>query len=136
VLLERDHQVAPMSTPPVELLDGPRQHAGLRAVDDLRRWLTLTIVDIARIAWLSESTIYWWRQHPTSVVRPSKVDRLLALHALVGGMVAEFGEDDTRRWFRFGNPSPLDQLRNDPAGLAAVEDVGYGILLDRARARR
>jgi len=112
------------------------EHAGLRAVEDLRRWLTLTIADIARIAWLSESTIYWWMQHPISTVRPAKVDRLLGIHALASGLVDELGEDGTRRWFRFGNPSPLHRLRHDPAGLAAVEDAGYRLLLDRASARR
>jgi len=114
---------------------GRKLHAGLRAVDDLRQWLTLTIADVARLADLSESTIYWWAEHPTSIPRPAKVDRLLALQAVAGGLVDELGEVGTRRWFRSGNPSPLDRLRNDPAVLPVVEEAAYDLLLQRANAR-
>jgi hypothetical protein len=120
---------------PVELLDGPRTHPGLRAVNDLQRWLTLSIADVARLTGVAESTIYWWKKNPTSTVRPAKVDRLLGLHALAGGLVHDLGEDDARRWFRFGNPSLLEQLRQDPGSLPAVERTGYDLLLERARMR-
>lgn len=118
---------------PVELLDGPRTHPGLRAVADLQRWLTLTIAEIAKLTGVAESTVYWWKHHPTSVVRPAKVDRLLGLHALAGGLVDGLGEDGARRWFRSGAPTPLSQLRDDPAALPVVEQAGYRLLLERAQ---
>jgi hypothetical protein len=110
-------------------------HPGLRAVDDLRRWLTLTIADIAQITGLSESTIYWWAEHPTSIPRPAKIDRLLGLHALVGAMIDDLGQTITTQWFRSGQPSRLDRLRSDRQTLAAVEKDGYGLLMRRARKR-
>lgn len=114
---------------------GRALHPGLRAVDDLRRWLTLTIADIAQITGVSESTIYWWAEHPTSIPRPAKIDRLLGLQALVGGMLDDLGQTITDRWFRSGQPSRLDRLRNDPEALAAIEKEGYDLLMHRARKR-
>jgi hypothetical protein len=110
-------------------------HAGLRAVDDLRRWLTLNVADIARIAGLSESTVYWWAEHPTSVPRPAKLDRLLGLQALAWGLVDDLGQAEARQWFRTGRPSPLDRLRRDPGALPAVEDQGYKLLQQLANNR-
>jgi hypothetical protein len=114
---------------------GRALHPGLRAVDDLRRWLTLTIADIARITGVSESTIYWWAEHPTSIPRPAKIDRLLGLRALVGGMIDDLGQTITDRWFRSGQQSRLERLRSDPEALATVEAEGYGLLMRRARKR-
>jgi hypothetical protein len=114
---------------------GRALHPGLRAVDDLRRWLTLTIADVARITGMSESTIYWWADHPTSIPRPAKIHRLLGLQALVGGMLDDLGQTITDRWFRSGQPSRLDRLRSDPGALAAVEKEGYDLLMRRARKR-
>jgi hypothetical protein len=114
---------------------GRALHPGLRAVDDLRRWLTLTIADIARIAGVSESTIYWWADHPTSIPRPAKIHRLLGLQALVGAMIDDLGQTITDRWFRSAHPSRLDRLRSDPKALAAVEKEGYDLLMHRARKR-
>jgi hypothetical protein len=103
-------------------------HAGLRAVDDLRRWLSLSVAEIVRIAGLSESTVYWWAEHPASTPRPAKIDRLLGLQALAWGLVEDLGEPMTRRWFRAGSPSPLDLLRRDPGALPVVEERGYRLL--------
>lgn len=114
---------------------GRALHPGLRAVDDLRRWLTLTIADVAQITGLSESTIYWWADHPTSIPRPAKLHRLLGLQALVGGMLDDLGQTITDRWFRSGHPSRLDRLRSDPEALQAVETEGYDLLMRRARKR-
>jgi hypothetical protein len=114
---------------------GRALHPGLRAVDDLRRWLTLTIADIARITRISESTIYWWAEHPTSIPRPAKIDRLLGLQAFVGGMIDDLGQTITTQWFRSGQPSRLDRLRSDRQALAAVEKEGYDLLMRRARKR-
>jgi hypothetical protein len=114
---------------------GRDRHAGLRAVDDLRRWLTLNVADIARIAGLSESTVYWWAEHPTSVPRPAKLDRLLGLQALVWGLVEDLSPAEARQWFRSGRPSPLDRLRRDPGALPAVEDEGYKLLQQLASNR-
>jgi hypothetical protein len=114
---------------------GRTLHPGLRAVDDLRRWLTLTIADVARITGLSESTIYWWAEHPTSIPRPAKIDRLLGLQALVGGMVDDLGQTITDRWFRSGQQSRLERLRGDPEALAPIESEGYDLLMHRARKR-
>jgi hypothetical protein len=107
---------------------GRELHAGLRAVDDLRRWLSLTVADVAGIAGLSESTIYWWAEHPTSIPRPAKIDRLLGLQALAWGLVEDLGEPEARRWFRSGRPSPLDRLRRDPRALPVIEEKGYELL--------
>jgi hypothetical protein len=114
---------------------GSALHPGLRAVDDLRRWLTLTIADIARITGISESTIYWWAEHPTSIPRPAKINRLLGLQALVGGLIDDLGQTITTQWFRSGQPSQLDRLRSDPEALAAIEKDGYDLLMRRARKR-
>jgi hypothetical protein len=114
---------------------GRALHPGLRAVDDLRRWLTLTVADVARIAGVSESAIYWWAEHPTSIPRPAKIDRLLGLQALVGGMVDDLGQTITDRWFRSGQQSRLERLRSDPESLAAIENEGYDLLMHRARRR-
>jgi hypothetical protein len=114
---------------------GRTLHPGLRAVDDLRRWLTLTIADIARITGISESTIYWWAEHPTSIPRPAKIDQLLGLQALVGGMIDDLGQTITAQWFRSGQPSRLDRLRSDPEALTAIEKEGYDLLMHRARKR-
>jgi hypothetical protein len=110
-------------------------HAGLRAVDDLRRWLSLSVAEVARIAGLSESTIYWWAEHPTSTPRPAKIDRLLGLQALAWGLVEDLGEPMTRQWFRAGRPSPLDRLRRDPGALPVVEEQGYKLLQRLANKR-
>jgi hypothetical protein len=114
---------------------GRALHPGLRAVDDLRRWLTLTIADVARITGVSESAIYWWAEHPTSIPRPAKIDRLLGLQALVGGMIDDLGPTITDRWFRSGQQSRLERLRSDPKALAAIENEGYDLLMHRARKR-
>jgi hypothetical protein len=114
---------------------GRALHPGLRAVGDLRRWLTLTIADIARITGVSESAIYWWAEHPTSIPRPAKIDRLLGLQALVGAMMDDLGQTITTQWFRSGQPSRLDRLRSDRQALATVEKDGYDLLMHRARKR-
>ena len=114
---------------------GRDRHAGLRAIDDLRRWLSLNVADIARIADLSESTVYWWAEHPTSIPRPAKIDRLLGLQALAWGLVEDLGEAMTRQWFRVGHPSPLDRLRRDPGALPVVEEQGYKLLQRLANKR-
>lgn len=114
---------------------GSDQHAGLRAVDNLRRWLNLTVAGIAHLADLSESTIYWWAEHPASVPRPAKIDRLLGLEALIAGLVEELGMAAAARWFRRGNPGPLTRLREDPSSFVDVEEAVYGFLMERARAR-
>jgi hypothetical protein len=114
---------------------GRHLHAGLRAVDDLRRWMSLSVADIARIAGLSESTVYWWAEHPTSIPRPAKIDRLLGLQALAWGLVEDLGEAMTRQWFRAGRPSPLDRLRRDPGALPVVEEQGYKLLQRLANKR-
>jgi hypothetical protein len=116
------------------------KHAGLRAVSNLRAWLHLTVADVAALTGIAPSTVYWWANHPGSMVRPATVDRLLALEALASGLVDELGEEGARRWFRFGSPSRLDRLRsdpvrNDPLGLAVIEAEGYDFLLGRARQR-
>jgi hypothetical protein len=110
-------------------------HAGLRAVDDLRRWLSLSVAEVARIAGPSESTIYWWAEHPTSTPRPAKIDRLLGLQALAWGLIEDLGEPMTRQWFRAGRPSPLDRLRHDPEALPVVEEQGYKLLQRLANKR-
>ena len=114
---------------------GRALHPGLRAVDDLRRWLTLTIADVARITGISESTIYWWAEHPTSIPRPAKINRLLGLQALVGGMIDDLGQTITDRWFRSGQQSRLKRLRSDSEALVAIEKEGYDLLMHRARRR-
>jgi len=114
---------------------GRELHAGLRAIDDLRRWLSLSVADIARISGLSESTVYWWAEHPTSTPRPAKINRLLGLQALVWGLTDELGEAMARQWFRAGRPSPLARLRRDPAALPAVEEKGYRLLTRLANKR-
>jgi len=114
---------------------GRELHPGLRAVDDLRRWLTLSIADVARISGLSESTIYWWAEHPTSIPRPAKIDRLLGLQVLVGGLIDDLGQTITDRWFRSGQPSRLERLRSDSRAMAAIEEEGYDLLMHRARRR-
>jgi len=114
---------------------GRELHAGLRAVDDLRRWLSLSVAEVAHIAGLSESTIYWWAEHPTSNPRPAKIDRLLGLQALAWGLVEDLGEPMTRQWFRAGRPSPLDRLRRDPEALPVVEEQGYKLLQRLANKR-
>jgi hypothetical protein len=114
---------------------GRELHAGLRAIDDLRRWLSVSVTEVARITGLSESTIYWWAAHPTSIPRPAKVDQLLGLQALVWGLVDDLGEAGTRTWFRAGRPSPLDRLRGDPGTLPIVEEEGYKLLMRRANER-
>jgi hypothetical protein len=117
------------------IVAGRDLHAGLRAVDDLRRWLSLSVAEVARIAGLSESTVYWWAEHPTSTPRPAKIDRLLGLQALAWGLVEDLGEPMTRRWFRAGRPSPLDLLRRDPEALPVVEEQGYRLLQRLANKR-
>jgi len=120
---------------PVELLNGTRGHAGLRAVNHLRAWLHLTVADVANLTGIAPSTVYWWTDHPSSVPRPATVDRLLGLEALTSGLVDELGVDGARRWFRFGSPSRLDRLRADPLALPVVEAEGYDFLLGQARKR-
>lgn len=114
---------------------GRDRHAGLRAVNDLRRWLSLTASDVARLGGIGESTIYWWTDHPTSVPRPAKIDRLLRLQALVWGLIDDLGETITRQWFRAGHPSPLDRLLSDPGTLPDIEEEIYDWLMRRARER-
>jgi hypothetical protein len=124
----------PTTTPQDSVRAGRDLHPGLRAVDDLRQWLTLSISDVAHISGISESAIYWWAEHPTSIPRAAKIQPLLALRALVWTFVEQLGEVEARNWFRSGDPSPLDRLREDPKALAAVEKDGYRLLLKRADA--
>jgi hypothetical protein len=122
------------TTPQDSVRAGRDLHPGLRAVDDLRQWLTLSISDVANISGISESAIYWWAEHPTSIPRAAKIQPLLALRALVWTFVEQLSEAEARNWFRSGDPSPLDRLKEDPKALEAVEKEGYRLLLKRADA--
>ncbi len=87
-------------------------NAAVRAVDDLRQWLGLTVEDVARLAGVSRSAIlYWKREHARP--RPSAARNLFRIHALVRALRdAVAPEQPMAVLVRSvdGGPSPYDLL--------------------------
>lgn len=74
----------------------PAEHPGTLALRDLQGWTNMPLDAIVNLAGLSPSLRSYWRQHPTSPVRPSQGGRLLRLHTAVGLIIGELGLDQAR----------------------------------------
>ncbi len=127
-----DVGVSAPSSPSIEI----RVHTGVRAIDNLRRWLGLRIDEVTDIVGLSPSTYYYWQANPDSLPRAAKVDTLFRFHALVAALVLELGDTGASDWFRFGTPSRLQTLRQDmPFALSRLESDAYDTVERLAAAR-
>ncbi|SNT45713.1 hypothetical protein SAMN05216276_104541 [Streptosporangium subroseum] len=113
----------------------PNIHIGVRAMDELRDWLTLSVEEVSQIADLGASTYYYWQNNPNSTPRSSKIDPLLRLHALIAVLVTEIGDLRTRDWLQYGQPSRKERLlAGGPGVLESLEEEGYQIIEDSAAA--
>jgi DNA-binding transcriptional regulator YiaG len=78
-------------------------------VDEVREWLNLTHEEVARIAGLSRSALFYWKTHDTEP-RPGSRRRILRLHSLAELLVKRLGADGARLWLETGHPTPMQQL--------------------------
>lgn len=90
---------------------GPiRQHAGLAAIEWLRRFLHISLDRCFRIAHVSPATYYSWRSKPDTVVRPNTVEALLRVTASIRLLESAVGASTARQILIAGSPNLLDQL--------------------------
>jgi len=81
----------------------------LGAVEDLRSWLVVTYEQVAAATSIGLRTVHHWK-HAGAKPRPRTVRTLWRLHTLVHSIRRVLGPDDALRWFRSGDPSPLDLI--------------------------
>ncbi|SHG16960.1 hypothetical protein SAMN05443575_1564 [Jatrophihabitans endophyticus] len=103
-----------------------REHPAAIAARDLSRWLLATKADVVASVGLAESSLAYWRNVPTAEVKPNKAGLLLRLHAIIGLLVAQYGDQTVRAWLQ-------DSTRRDARGtgdayVTAVERDGYAWL--------
>lgn len=124
----------------MEIKAGRDSHPALAAVDDLRRWLGTTYLEVARIAGLqSPSIIFHWRRRAEEgqPVRPraGTVARLYQAHALVRAVAVALdgpvGITGVRAWAHAPGSdgrTPLELLREGRT--KALTARSRGILFD------
>lgn len=97
------------------------------AADDLRAWLRLTWDELQQITGIATNTFHDWRRTNRNQ-RPSKVRKLMRVHALARAMRARLGPQGAAEWFRTGSQNPVDLLL---AGNLDVVEEAASILLFR-----
>ncbi len=65
--------------------DAPSPNAAVRAADDLREWLGVTVDEVARLAGVSRSAVLYWKRE-NAQPRPTPARNLFRVHALVRGL--------------------------------------------------
>lgn len=98
----------------------PRSLRAVRAVEDLREWLDLTLEDVARLCGFARRSWYHWRAGMDP--RPASVRRLFQIYGVVEALIDVLGPERLRAWLR----EPGDQgwsrsdLLAEPDGPARV----------------
>ena len=103
------------------------------AAEELKGWLELTWDDLHRITGIATNTFHDWRR-TDRIQRPSKVRRLMRVHALARAVRAHLGPERAAEWFRSGPDCPLDLLF--AGDLDDVEDAAGNLLFRRDRITR
>lgn len=101
-----------------------RTHEGLRAFEEVKRWLDLSDEQTAEVTGLGRTTKYSWERDQI-VPRPSTIRVLLSLREALSGFVRAKGEPELRRWLHRAGPTgstPINRL------LAGQVDQFLGIL--------
>lgn len=116
--------VVPSVAPPVAVPRAPnRVHDGLRAFEDVKRWLDLSDEQTAEVAGLGRTTKYSWERGV--VPRASTIRPLNALREALAGLVRSRGERYLGAW--------LNQVQSDGrtplAGLLDGNNEGFIELL-------
>lgn len=93
----------------------------VRAVNEISRWLRISRVQALQVAGLKERTFYYWQSRPNTQPRLASVDQLSRIHALLEGLVRDFGTDWTRQWIRDGSPSRLSRMLTDTNAVTDIE---------------
>jgi hypothetical protein len=92
-------------------------------------WLGISYEQLATITGVSRSSFFNWREpglHP----RPSGMQRVQRLHALISPLVGRFGVSGARKWLHSGERPAWDRLM--AGDLAAAEDAMRHARLDDA----
>src|SRR5262249_6512508 len=66
-------------------------------VDQLVDWLGATYEQVANMAGVSRSALFYWRR-PGAVPRSGSMHQLMRVHAVASLLVKRFGVDGARRW--------------------------------------
>lgn len=104
-----------------------QQHPAVTAIREISEWLDLTQTRAIELGGVRERTFYHWQRNPSVQPRRAETDRLSRLHALVELLVAEYGSQATRDWFKRGSPSRLERIA-DPGALDDVESEAFALL--------
>jgi hypothetical protein len=139
------HATATVVTADPEVLAAAQQAPILRAVEDLRVWLSVTYEQLARMfGWQSASVLHYWRARAreNQPVRPraTAAEPILRLHALLKSLTDTISGDDpsaVRLWTRTpleeaGGLAPIDLLQE--GRLDEVERFASRLLFDNAPA--
>lgn len=97
-------------------------------VSDLTRWLDCTVENVAQIAHVSRSAIFYWRRTGARP-RPEALRSLLRVHSLVGSLVRQFEPRGAQAWLRSDSPTSWALLVD--GDVATVEDRFRGTLMSQ-----
>jgi hypothetical protein len=105
-----------------------------QSLDDLRRWLGVSLAEAADATGISRGTVYAWRDRD-STPRATTTRSVLGVHALVETAVKAVGEEEARRWFHAGTPSPAETLISAKADATELRRLAARIRREVLRQR-
>lgn len=91
------------------------------AFTDLRRWLNMSVEEAAELVGVSRTTPVTSWQGKGHEPQASKARRLYQLHASVGSVIDQLGEQGTILWLNAGPTPPADLMRE--SDLSAFADA-------------
>ena len=104
----------------------------LRAVEDIKMWLSLNDGEVAELCGFSRRSLLNWRKGSDAYGASTR--KLLAVHALVSSLNSNWGSGTTRLWFEgpdVRGKSRLESIATEVDGLRlAIADVS-GVLFVR-----
>lgn len=97
-----------------------REHPGVTAIKDLRRWTRQSIRAITDLVGLHEQSYHYWKRHPEAAIRRDGAQALLRLHATAKVLNEVAGSDEVFNWWQNYSHS------ND--ALTLLEDTGLALV--------
>jgi hypothetical protein len=103
------------------------------AFKDLCRWLVMTDAEISDLVGVGRTTPYSWIRDDHEP-RAATVRRLYQIHALVSAVAKRLGDEETRKWFSAGSPTPTELLAQ--GDVDTFGRVAHDLLFGRGDKRR
>jgi hypothetical protein len=105
-----------------------RESGAVGSVREIANWLQMSQSDVLPLVGIKSRTFYHWQANLDVQPRLRNVEQLSKVHALLRGLIEDFGLRWTRDWIRRGNPSRLATMVDHPEDIDRIEDEGIDLM--------